>query len=115
MVKLWIEYDKKSRKEALILFDEEDLRLVSPFYWYITTGPSGQQYATMRPSFLSEYMLMHRWILNAPDDMVVHHLNHNSLDNRKTNLIILSASDHSYYHAKTRHKRNRELFSTSLK
>jgi hypothetical protein len=31
---------------------------------------------------------LHRYLLNCPDDMVVDHINHNPLDNRKANLRI---------------------------
>lgn len=32
--------------------------------------------------------LLHRWIVNAPKDKIVDHINHNSLDNRRCNLRI---------------------------
>ena len=31
---------------------------------------------------------LHRYIMNCPEDMVVDHINHNTLDNRKENLRI---------------------------
>ncbi|MGD0283518.1 MAG: HNH endonuclease [Dissulfurispiraceae bacterium] len=114
MVKMWIEYDRKARKEVLVLFDEEDLPLVSPFVWYPCVQ-GNNIYIVSKPPFLAESILLHRWIVDAPDDMLVHHINHNTLDNRKENLAILSASDHTYYHVKERQMRKRDLFSLPLK
>lgn len=36
---------------------------------------------------------LHRYIMNCPDDMVVDHINHNTLDNRKQNLKICTQFD----------------------
>ena len=35
---------------------------------------------------------LHRWILNLDDQVVVDHINHNSFDNRKSNLRITNDS-----------------------
>jgi hypothetical protein len=38
---------------------------------------------------------MHRQIMNCPRDMQVHHHNGNTLDNRKSNLLIMEPSEHA--------------------
>lgn len=35
---------------------------------------------------------LHRWILDAPDELVVDHINHDTLDNRLENLRLLTAA-----------------------
>lgn len=40
--------------------------------------------------------MLHRLIMNPPDDMIVDHINGNTLDNRKENLRIVTAKQSSY-------------------
>ena len=41
------------------------------------------------------HVMMHRVICGAPRDMVVDHINHNTLDNRRENLRICSVSENN--------------------
>jgi hypothetical protein len=45
----------------------------------------------------------YRRIVTCPDGFVVHHLNHNPDDNRRTNLLVMLKSDHMSYHAHIRY------------
>ena len=47
---------------------------------------------------------LHRWLLNAPDDVVVDHINHSGLDNRRCNLRLLKRSEN--LHNKRLYKNN---------
>lgn len=65
----------------LVIVDNDDFNEVKDINWR-GAGSNGK-YAD-NPS----YGRMHRYIMNAPDDMVVDHINGNPLDNRKSNLRI---------------------------
>lgn len=49
---------------------------------------------------------LHRVIMDCPDNMVVDHINHNGMDNRKINLKICTHKENSAN--LTKHKQNRE-------
>ena len=61
------------------LIDLEDVDKVKDIKWYLSHG-----YAKNSNSNL----LIHRLVMDCPDDKVVDHINHNRLDNRKSNLRI---------------------------
>ncbi|WP_405113673.1 HNH endonuclease [Paenibacillus sp. FSL K6-1217] len=77
------------------LIDTEDFDLVNRF-----TNTWGQlsRYIGIRFSNSSrkrEYIYLHRIITNAPKDKVVDHINHNTFDNRRCNLRVVSISENS--------------------
>lgn len=41
---------------------------------------------------------IHRFLMNPPDGMDVHHINENKLDNRRRNLLMLTRSEHTSLH-----------------
>lgn len=66
------------KKGDYALVDEEDYERVMEYNWYLTTGYAINDAVGM----------MHRFIMNPPDDMEVDHIFHNKLDNRKGYLRI---------------------------
>ena len=85
-----------------VLIDEEDWNEVNQYTWTLT-GKGAHIYArTNVPCSSGEYyidskgtkrkrykkLLMHRMIVDCPPDEVVDHINHNTLDNRKSNLQV---------------------------
>ena len=71
-----------------VLIDLDDVDKIKNFTWrihnklfYISTFEKGNRQNR-------KLYLLHRYIMNCPDDLVVDHINHNTLDNRKCNLRI---------------------------
>lgn len=63
-------------------FDLEDYDKIKNYYWY----ENDQGYTMTRIN--GKKIRMHRLILNPPDDLVVDHIFHNTLDNRKEFLRV---------------------------
>jgi len=70
-----------------ILFDNVDANKVSRYRWYIHT----LGYVCARAN--GKYLYLHRLIANTPDGMVTDHINHNKLDNRKSNLRVCTTRE----------------------
>lgn len=69
-------------REHGLKVDVEDYNKLTDYSWYIaSTG-----YVACKNRKVS--LLMHRFILNYEGDLIVDHINHDKLDNRKTNLRL---------------------------
>lgn len=75
-------------KGKYALVDNEDFERCKDINWFVTN----KGYARNNMNGL-----MHRYIMNCPDDMVVDHINHDTLDNRKSNLRIATKQQNSMY------------------
>lgn len=64
------------------IIDKEDYEKVKDYRWCL----SGNNYVMTQAS--SNYLLLHRFLLIAPDGIDVDHINGNTLDNRKNNLRL---------------------------
>lgn len=74
-----------------VQIDEEDLELVTGRRWHINSGG----YAVWRGNLdgRKQTLRMHRLIARCPDELIVDHLNHDRLDNRRTNLRVTTQSE----------------------
>ena len=74
--------------ELYTIVDDDEIAL-SSLEWKVG-GISGQLY----PYNANEKIRLHRAIMGNPKGMDVHHINGNTLDNRKCNLQVLSPEEH---------------------
>lgn len=72
------------------LFDLEDLEKIKKLSW--SKGKNGYMYGKKHGE---KVILMHRYIMNPPAQLMVDHINHDRVDNRKSNLRICTALENS--------------------
>lgn len=84
---MYFEINSKKYGNINVLIDDEDYEKIKNYTW-------GVQYSKRADSFYiarkikNKTLLLHRVIANCPDDKIIDHINHNTLDNRKENLRI---------------------------
>lgn len=76
-----------------ILVDNEDRERLSRQRWWVAHNKTTSYAHTQLPDGRRVYM--HRLITDAPDGMVVDHINCHGLDNRKSNLRVCTNADNS--------------------
>ena len=76
-----------------LIIDKEDWSKVSNHTWYIDASGYG---ITNIMGDNGNKLRIHRIITNAPEDKVVDHINHNTLDNRKCNLRVCDTINNTW-------------------
>lgn len=97
------EYRKlKLVKGGFTLVDAEDYERLLDYGWMVNAG--GYAYSTQwnREQQKYETIYLQRLLTDAPKGMVVDHLNHKRLDNRKSNLRVCTHGDNMRNLAKGR-------------
>lgn len=84
-------YDKDNKEIARTLIDLDDVDRVKQYKWRLNDN----NYV------IRDDMRLHRFIMNCPNDKVVDHINHNRLDNRKSNLRICTQRENIMNRSKT--------------
>ena len=77
-------YNLNCEEVARALIDLEDVDKVKQYKWRV----NDQWYVLTDIKGTTKKIRIHRLIMDCPDNMVVDHINHNPLDNRKSNLRI---------------------------
>lgn len=78
-------YDRYNNEKARTLIDLNDIDKVKKYKWGL-----GNDYVSA--TINGNRIKLHRFIMNCPNDKIVDHINHNTLDNRKNNLRICTSS-----------------------
>ena len=79
-------------KGESFLIDIDDLEKIKPYCWGLDSKGYIRAYGHKKDR---TRIALHRFILNAPDNMAVDHINRNPLDNRKSNLRLCTLSENS--------------------
>lgn len=81
-------------KHHVALVDEADLERVTQFNWWLHRNRSSTYaLAGTRSNGTRSCVLMHRLILQPPDDVHVDHINGDGLDNRRCNLRVVTPAE----------------------
>lgn len=85
--------DIKLNNGLIAIIDEDDYEKVKDITWYADYCKNVKSfYVKTAKCKLREKTSLHRFIVNPPKHMFVDHVNHNTLDNRKSNLRIVTRS-----------------------
>jgi hypothetical protein len=83
------------------IVDAEDYPSLSQYTWF-AEGTHKNYYAVRKENGKS--IKMHRQILNAPDHLVVDHIDHNGRNNRKSNLRLCTFAENCRNQRRVAHK-----------
>ena len=102
---------KKDEKIIEVMVDIVDFEDIRQYYWQAVWRDVMSNYYIVRSEYLGfnngiserKTTYLHNYIMSAPKGKVVDHINHNPLDNRKSNLRLVNKSKN----AKNRKGRNK--------
>lgn len=95
----------KLTKGKIALIDEEDFEIVSQYRWWVLSKGNGRHVAatwTKGSHKTRTRIYMHRLIMGAAAHLVVDHINHDALDNRRANLRLCSTLQNNLNRRKRR-------------
>jgi len=86
------------------IVDPDDYPELRKYKWFAVKN--GATFYAKRRTRLTErvkttFVWMHRKIMNAPDNLVIDHINYNGLDNRKANLRLATRKQNSIHIIRT--------------
>ena len=93
-----------------VMVDDEDYEELKTFKWRLHTQGYAIRSVWDKPNQTANTTYMHRQLMNPPLGFDTDHLNHNKLDNRKSNLRVCPKSINSF-----RQRKRRSQFPTSSK
>lgn len=101
-------YNKTGNITGTILIDTDDLEMVSKYQWHIEHSRKNLSYA--QANIEKSTIRIHRLIMNTT--LQVDHINHNGLDNRKSNLRVCTNQENNFNKL---HRRNPKSGYTGIR
>jgi len=87
-----------ARGGHLIRVSPRDFDFLNSFRWFILKSASSKYAVTRKIVNGKTYTIrMHRLIIQPASWLKVHHINHNSLDNRRENLMEITEREHRHF------------------
>lgn len=87
-------FSSKGKTTGRIIIDEQDFSMCQQYRWHIEKYKNrSMQYGAAMNN--GKVLRIHRYIMQAPTQMQVDHINHDGLDNRRCNLRICSNRDNN--------------------
>lgn len=90
----------KLTKGQVAQVSDEWYEELNKYNWYAHLDPPSQTYYALRRSKRlfgkSKLIKMHRVVVNAPDNMIVDHIDHNTLNNQTDNLRVCTVAQNQY-------------------
>jgi hypothetical protein len=80
----------------IALVDDEDYERINSRKWLVMKCANGNGYKA-RGWINGKMTLMHRFILSVSEASVVHHINHDTLDNQKVNLRVCTSQQNTWH------------------
>ncbi len=78
-----------TNKNLFTVVDDEDFEKVANHEWHWTHG-----YA--RTAINGKKIYLHRFVMDAQPEQIIDHINHNTLDNQKSNLRFCTSSQNNH-------------------
>jgi ribosomal protein S17E len=78
------------------MIDDEDYKEVIKYNWHAQKGHSGYYANSWSKTIKNKKVHMHRLVMNPPENMMIDHVNGNTLDNRKENLRICTNQQNQF-------------------
>lgn len=80
------------------LVSDEDYERVSAYKWFASVNRGHTWYAmrTVQSGDVKRNIYLHRFVANAPDGVLVDHINHNGLDCRRENIRLVTRQQNGW-------------------
>ena len=86
-------YDRNGKVTSKAIVDLDDVPKLKKHKWWKTKYGYIATTITNRKNKTKSNLFLHRYIMKCPRNMVVDHINHNTIDNRKSNLRVCTQKE----------------------